>query len=173
MRSFITLHFAVTAAVLGMVAGCSAHNAAQPADAAKITETVNADVATMVKALNSHDAEKAVSFDTPDYVGMFHGLPNVVGPAADLALTKQQIADPATKVEVSGEDVSVAAAGDRALWQANYAYSFTDPATKHPKTEHGNWLLGFRKQPDGSWKIKWSVVSDTGPAPAAGAASHT
>ena len=169
MRRFATLNFAAAAAVLGMLAGCSAHNAAEPADAAKTAETLKADAATLVTAFNARDAEKAVSLDAADYVGMFHGLPNVVGPAADLALTKQQIADPATKIEVSGEDVSVAAAGDRALWQATYAYTFTDPATKHPTTEHGNWLLGFRKQTDGSWKIKWGVVSDTGPAPKASA----
>ena len=166
MRRFATLHISAAAAVLGMLAGCSAKNAAEPAatDAAQITQAVKADVATLVTAFNSRDAEKAVSFDAPDYVGMFHGQPNVVGPEADLALTKQQIADPASKVEVSGEDVSVAAAGDRALWQATYAYTFTDSATKRATTEHGNWLLGFRKQPDGSWKIKWGVVSDTGPA---------
>ena len=172
MRRFAKLQLATAAAVLGLLVGCSAHPAAQTADTGKIADAVKADVAALVTAFNAHDADKAVSFDAPDYVGMMHGLPNVVGPEGDLALTKQQLADPAAKLEVSGEDVSVAAAGDRAMFQSTYAYTFTDPTTKKLKTEHGNWLAGFRKQADGSYKIKWSVVSDTGTAPGAGAAPH-
>ena len=164
MRRFATPHLAAATAVLGLLTACGARPAAEAADTGKIADTVKADVAAMVTAFNTHDADKAVSFDAPDYIGMMHGMPNVVGPAADLALTKQQIADPAAKLEVSDEDVSVAAAGDRAMFQSIYAYTYTDPATKKPKTEHGNWLAGFRKQADGSYKIKWSVVSDTGSA---------
>ena len=172
MRRFATPQLATAAAVLGLLTGCGAHPAAQAADTGKIAEAVKSDVATLVTAFNAHDADKAVSFDAPDFVGMMHGLPNVAGPQGDLALTKQQLADPAAKLEVSGEDVSVAAAGDRAMFQSAYAYTFTDPATKKPKTEHGNWLVGFRKQTDGTLKIKWSVVSDTGSAPVADAAPH-
>ena len=161
MRRFATLHLAAAAALL---TACGAHPGAEAADTGKIADAVKANAAAMVTAFNTHDADKAVSFDAPDYVGMMHGMPNVVGPAADLALTKQQIADPAAKLEVSDEDVSVAAAGDRAMFQSTYAYTYTDPATKKPRTEHGNWLAGFRKQADGSYKIKWSVVSDTGSA---------
>lgn len=170
MRRPATLHLATAAAVF-LLAGCGvqpvAQPAAEPVDTAKIEQALKADVATLVAAFNAHDAVKAVSFDAPDFVGMFHGMPNVVGPEADLALTKQQVADPASKVSFTDENVSVAAAGDRALWRATYAYTFTDPATKKPATEHGNWLMGFWKQADGAWKLKWSVVSDTGPAPAA------
>ena len=103
-----------------------------------------------------------------DYVGMFHGTDNVVGPAQDLALTKLQISDPATKVTVSDEKVDVAGAGDMAVWTATYVYDFTDPKTKQPTTEHGNWLIVFKKQPDGAMKEAYGVVSDTpAPVPAA------
>jgi ketosteroid isomerase-like protein len=161
-----------TVAAIALLGACSAKVAApSEADNAKIADAVKADATQLVADFNARDAEKAVSHDAPDYVGMFHGMPNVVGPEADLALTKQQLADPAAKVAVSDEDVSVAAAGDRALWRATYAYTFTDPKTKEVTTENGNWLLGYRKQGDGSWKIAWGVVSDTGPAAAAPAAA--
>lgn len=140
------------------------------ADTAKIADTIKADAAQLVEHFNTHDAEKAVSHDAPDYVGMFHGAPNVVGPAADLALTKLQVADPASKISVSDETVDVASAGDMAVYRATYVYTMTDAATKKPITENGNWLLGYKPQPDGAWKIAWAVVSDTGPAPAAPAA---
>lgn len=172
MRRLVSTRLIPIAVSLSLLAACGQQAAAPAADNAKIAEAVKAQSAGLVAAFNAHDAEKAVSYDAPDYVGMFHGYPNVVGPEADLKVTKQQVADAASKVTVSDEDVSVAAGGDRALWHSTYAYTFTDPKTKQPTTENGNWLIGWRKQPDGSWKAAWGVVSDTGPAaaPAGGTA---
>lgn len=156
--------------VIGACTLAACTKPAATADTAKIADTIKADAAQLVEHFNARDAEKAVSHDAPDYVGMFHGTPNVEGPAADLALTKLQVADPASKIAVSNETVDVASAGDMAVYRATYAYTMTDPATKKIVTENGNWLLGYKPQPDGAWKIAWAVVSDTGPAPAAPAA---
>jgi ketosteroid isomerase-like protein len=92
---------------------------------------------------------------------MFHGMANAIGPAGDMAITKQQLADPAAKVVVSDESVDVAASGDLAVYRATYAFTYTDPKTKTPTTEHGNWLIGYRRQADGALKVSWDVVSDT------------
>lgn len=175
MNRFVRLS-ATTAAALLLLSGCKSSvttptttTTTTSEDNAKDAEAVKGIVAKLVAAFNAHDAKALVAFDAPDYVGMIHGMPNVVGIEADLALSKLQVADAASKLDMSDEDVNVAEAGDQARWQATYAYTFTDPATRKPTTEHGNWLLGFTKQGDGSWKLKWSVVSDTGPAPAAAA----
>lgn len=154
----------------GLLAACGGQQGAAPADNTKVADAVKAQAAALTAAFNAHDAEKAVSFDAVDYVGMFHGMPNVVGPKADLVVTKQQAADGAAKISVSDEDVSVASGGDRALWRSTYAFTYTDPQTKRPTTENGNWLIGWRKQADGSWKAAWSVVSDTGPGSGAAVA---
>lgn len=173
MRRTTTLRLISTAAAVALVGGCAAQNGAGPAaNSEKIAGLVKANATAVIAAFNAHDAEKAVSYDAPDYIGMFHGAPNVVGVEADLALTKQQLADSAAKVTVNNEDISVVAAGDRALWRATYAYTFTGPKTKQPTIENGNWLIGWHKQADGSWKEAWGVVSDTGPAPAAVAETH-
>ena len=149
---------------------CAKPEPAKPAvDTAKAAEAVKADFADLVAAFNAKDAEKGVSHDLPNYVGMFHGAPNVNGPAEDLALTKQQLADPAANVKVTDSVVDVAAAGDMAVVRATYEYTLTDPKTKKPTVEHGNWVLGYKAQTDGGWKLAWTVVSDT-PAPAAAAA---
>ena len=95
---------------------------------------------------------------------MFHGAPNTVGPEADLAITKMQIADPNMKLTVADASVDVPASGEMAVYRATYAYTFSDPKTKKPTTENGNWLLGYKAEADGSWKLAWGVVSDTGPA---------
>jgi ketosteroid isomerase-like protein len=142
------------------------------ADAARIAEAVKADVHQLIADFNAHDAAKAVSHDGEGYVGMFHGAPNVVGAAQDLALTKQQVADPAARVDgVTDETVDVAEHGDMAVYRATYSFTSTDPATKKPVTEKGNWLLGYKPQADGSWKTAWSVVSNTGAGAAATPAS--
>ena len=154
------------ATALCLIAACTP--APQAGDSAKVSAEVKAAMASVISSFNAHDAEKSVSFDAPDYVGMFHGADNVVGPAQDLALTKMQLSDAATKVTVSDEKVDVAAAGDMAVWTATYAYDFTDPKTKKLTTEHGNWLLVFKKQADGAMKEAYGVVSDTpASAPAA------
>jgi hypothetical protein len=72
------------------------------------------------------------------------------------------MADPTpANLSVSNEVVDVAKAGDMAVYRATYAYSFTDPKTKSPTTEHGNWVLGFKPVEGGAWKVSWAVVSDT------------
>ena len=141
--------------------------ACQPAatpDTAKITETIKAETTKALAAFNAHDAEKAVAIDTDDYVGMMHGTPNVTSKAEDLAATKALFADPAIKFELTDHTVDVAKAGDMAVGHVKYVFTYTDPKTKAPATEHGNWVLGWKAQADGSWKLAWSITADT-PAP--------
>jgi ketosteroid isomerase-like protein len=162
---------ALSVLLAATLAACAKPEAVKPAvDTAAFAEDVKEDLHQLIADFNAHDAAKAVGHDAPDYVGMFHGLPNVKGPAEDLALTKQQVADPLAKVSVSDETVDVAASGDMAVYRATYAYDFTDPKTKGPTTEHGNWVLGYKREADGSLKIAWGVIADT-PAPTAAPAA--
>ena len=147
------------------LAGCNAPAPAKPAvDTAKIADAVKADADALVTDFNARDAAKAVAHDAPGMVAMFHGAPNVVGVDADLANTKVQMADAALKLAVSNETVDVASSGDMAVYRSTYAYTFTDPKTKKPTTETGNWVIGYKQQAGGAWKITWNVVSDTPPA---------
>lgn len=165
-------HSILSRATLVVVASCVATGCSTPpppaatsvVDVDKIAEMVKTDARQLVQDFNSHDAVKAVSHDAPGIVSMFHGVANVVGPEADLAMTRKQLADPEAHIAVSDETVDVASAGDMAVYHAAYAFIMTDPATKLPVTEHGNWVVGYRLQPTGGWKIAWNVVSDT-PAP--------
>ncbi|MBU1375157.1 MAG: DUF4440 domain-containing protein [Alphaproteobacteria bacterium] len=157
---------AACAAIALTLAACSkpAEPAKPAVDLAKIEADVKADMFAVVDAVNARDAEKAVSHDAPNFVGMFHGGPNTNGPAEELALTKQQLNDPNVKLEVSNPVVDVAASGDMAVWRSGYAFTFTDPKTKAAVVENGNWVTVYRVQPDGAWKQSLAVVSDTGPA---------
>ena len=68
------------------------------------------------------------------------------------------------KIAVINEKVDVAASGEMAVYRADYAYTMTDSETKKPVIERGNWLIGYKTQADGSWKIAWNVVSNTAEA---------
>ena len=118
-----------------------------------------------IAAFNARDAIGATAMQTSDYLGFFHGMPNTVGHAADLAITKEQVADPAMKLVIGNEHVDVAQAGDMATWRCTYRYTYTDPTTKQARVELGNYIIGFKRQPDGKMKAAWSVVSDTPPTP--------
>ncbi|MGZ3377102.1 MAG: YybH family protein [Phenylobacterium sp.] len=159
------------AALATLALGACAQPAAKPAvDTAKIADAVKADAEASVADLNAKNADKAVSHDAPNVVGMFHGAPNVNSPAEDLASTKQQVTDPAFKLAIANETVDVAQAGDMAVFRSTYVATMTDPKTKKVITENGNWVVQYKPQSDGSWKMAISVVSDT-PAAAAPAAA--
>lgn len=159
--------FALSAAMTLALAAC-AQPAAKPAvDTAKIAAAVKADAEASVADLNAKNVDKAVSHDAPNVVGMFHGAPNINSPAEDSAQTKAQLADPAFKLTIANETVDVAQAGDMALFRATYVANMTDPKTKKVITENGNWVVQYKPQSDGSWKMALSVVSDTGAPPAA------
>jgi len=148
------------AAALVLLAGCHRHHG----DAGAITRVIRANVRAVAAAFNAHDPEKAASFDAPFYVGMMHGAANVLGPADDLASMRQLAKDPAARLVVGDAEVEVARAGDMAVSRAPYRFSYTEAASRRVVTEQGNWVEEWRPQPDGSWKVAWSVVSDT-PAP--------
>jgi ketosteroid isomerase-like protein len=163
MTRFRIAPFALPVLLAAGLTACAKPEAAKPpVDTAKIADTVKADAAAAVAALNAHDADKATSHDAPGIVGMFHGAPNINSPAEDLAQTKQTLADPAFHLTISDEAVDVASAGDMAIYRAKYAATGTDPKTKKTFTENGNWIVQYKPQPDGSWKMALSVVSDAG-----------
>ena len=156
---------ALSVVLAASLAACAKTEATKSVvDTGKITEAVKAEANQLIADFNAHDATKAVAHDAPQTIGMFHGAPNVNNQAEDLAATKVQVADPAAKVSVSNETVDVAQAGDMAVYRATYAFTMTDPKTKKPATENGNWLIIYKPQPDGSWKVAVSMIADTPPA---------
>ena len=152
--------------VLGCMslAACTKPAATEKVDTSKAEAAIKADVAKLVEEFNAHDAEAVVAHDMPDEVSMFHGAPNTIGREADLMMTAEQMEDPLAKIAVSNESVDVAASGEMAVYRAEYAYTMTDSETKKPVIERGNWLIGYKTQADGSWKIAWNVISNTAKA---------
>ena len=172
------LHLAGAACAALMAASLAACNPATPAkpavDTGKIADAVKADATQIVADYNAHDPAKFVSHLASDDVAMFHGAPNDVGVAASQAEVKQTFATvPDIHVTLADQAVDVAASGDMAVFRSTYTVTSTNPKTKKPATETGNYLAGYKLQTDGPWKQAWSVVSDVGPPPKAAPAAKS
>ncbi|HXQ15468.1 MAG TPA: nuclear transport factor 2 family protein [Caulobacteraceae bacterium] len=148
------------------LAACNQAQTAKPAvDAGKIADAIKADATQRIADVNAHDAAKVVAHDAGDAVSMRHGRPNAVGSDAIEAAFKQTIVnEPDLHVVLSDPTVDVAASGDMAVLRSTTTSTYTDLKTKKPVTTTSNSLLGYKLQPDGSWKVEWSVLSDVAPA---------
>jgi ketosteroid isomerase-like protein len=114
----------------------------------------------VVAAYNAQDAHAAAAYDAPDYVGIYHGSPNTVGPAADEAAMKSQAAAGHVDWQLGDGKVTVSKAGDLGIYEAPYTFTVTNP-DKSITRETGNWIAIFRRQGDGSLKLWRSIASDT------------
>lgn len=152
----------IAALVVFTLAACAGQT-----DTGKVADQVRADALGVVAAYNAQDAHKAASYDAPDYVGVYHGSPNTIGPAADEAGMKAQMAAAKVDWQLGEGKVTVAKAGDLGIFEAPYTFVITMPNTP-VATEHGTWIAIFKRQGDGSLKLWRSIASDT---PAANAAA--
>jgi ketosteroid isomerase-like protein len=159
-RTKASLFCALAAASL--LAGCErVHHVVQ---AGEVLGAAN----TLVDDYNAGNAAAAAAQDAPDYVGIFHGTPNNVGPAADLAEMKAAMAVAKLHWQIGKWNLTVAKADDLAVFEAPYTFTVTD-AKGVSTRESGNWIAIFKRQKDGTLKLWRSIGSDTPPAkPAAG-----
>ena len=150
---------ALLALAVCSLAGCRHHRLA---DAATVTAEVRKDAQGVVAAYNAQDAHKAASYDAPDYVGVYHGTANTVGPVADEWGMKAQMAAAKVDWQLGADKVTVAKAGDLAVFEAPYTFSITNAAGGVAR-ETGSWIALFKRQDDGSMKLWRSIASDTPP----------
>jgi ketosteroid isomerase-like protein len=148
-----------------ILAACS-----RQADTAAIADQVRKDALELVADYNAQDAAAAARWDAPDYVGIFHGTPNTVGPAADEAGMKAGMASAKVHWDIGEGKVTVAKAGDIALFEAPYTFTLTAPTGVELSKETGSWIAIFKRQPDGSMKLWRSIGSDNPPSPKAAGA---
>jgi ketosteroid isomerase-like protein len=161
-RTRISLLIAVSA--LFALTGCIR----QPGtNSAKVADEVRKDAAELVADYNAQNADAASASDAPDYVGIYHGAANTVGPAADLAGMRATMAAAKVHWQIGEGKVTVSRAGDLGIFEAPYSFTITTPQGG-VSTEAGNWIAIFKRGEDGKLKLWRSIASDT-PQPKAGA----
>jgi ketosteroid isomerase-like protein len=141
-------------------ASASTHQ--QPSQSA-IASQIKADVAEIITGINSKDIGKATRFDAPDLISMESMREPSFGAKADhdgLAMTFKYA--PSWHLSLIDESVDVAKAGDMAIYRGTYAEDSMRDGV--PYTHKGNYVAGFRPDPDGMWRIHWSVIAWQSPS---------
>lgn len=152
--------------VLFSLVACNPAPSAAPdthdADVKAITDTeVQANQAWAAK-----DIDKAMAFYADDAVLIVPGADPMQGKDALRTSLKGMLADPAISLTFQSSKVDVAKSGDLGYSVGTYKMTVTDPATKKPVNDHGNYVTTFRKQADGSWKAVADIASSAVPPPA-------
>ena len=137
--------------------------AAPPQSQSAIAATIKADVAEIVAGINTKDIDEATRFDAPDLVSMESMREPSVGAKADHdGLLMAFKYAPSWHLSLIDETVDVAKAGDMAVYRGTYAEDSLHDGV--PFTHKGNYIAGFRRDPDGAWRVHWSVISWQSPS---------
>ena len=76
----------------------------------------------------------------------------------------QFVADPNLDMSFASDRVQVAKSGDLAYSRGHFTLRSTDPTTRQPRTDTGNYLTVWQKQADGSWKAVEDFITPGAPA---------
>jgi uncharacterized protein (TIGR02246 family) len=110
------------------------------------------------------DADKVASFYADDATVVIPNAPAIHGREALRGGLKEVFADANFKLEFNPAGVEASKGGDLGYVKGAYTVTQTDPKTKKAVTEKGNYLMVYKKQADGSWRIINDWASSEGPA---------
>ena len=123
-----------------------------------IASQIKTDVAEIVAGINGKDIDKATKFDAPDMISMESMRAPSIGPKADRdGLSMAFKYAPSWHLTMVDETVDVAKAADMAVYRGTYDEDSLREGV--PFTHRGNYIAGFRRDPDGMWRVHWSVVA--------------
>ncbi len=151
--------FAVLTTVLVLaVSGCAPQVDVE-AEAAAIREAIDVE---WLKAAQAKDVEGWLSFYTDDALMLPPNTPIATGKEAIRALLSELVANPGFAINLQTTQVEVSRAGDLAYSLNTYELTLNDPEGK-PVTERGKGVFGWKKQPDGTWKVVIDIWNSDGP----------
>ncbi len=113
---------------------------------------------------NKRDPAKLITYYADDAA-----LANPGSPLATDSVSRQLelakfVSDPTLKLEFAADRVHVAKSGELAVTRGHFSMQSTDPATKQPRTDTGNYMTVWKKQEDGSWKAVEDFITPGAPA---------
>lgn len=124
---------------------------------ASVDANLRSEVASEIAGINAQDAVKATAYEAEDMMFTECGKFATFGRASyrqGLSMTFKR--EPAWHLSLLDEGVTVAAAGNEAIYRSTYQEDSTRSGV--PYTHKGDYVAGFRRDPDGVWRIHWSVV---------------
>lgn len=166
MRKITGIALAATA--LAAFAGCDQAPQKAPAtDVAAVEKELRA-IETQGNAdYNRRDVDAVLSHFAEDAALANPGAQLAAASDSRRAAITQFLSDPSLKLSYESDRIQVAKSGDLAYTRGHFTMQSTDPATKQPRTDTGNYLTVWKKQSDGTWKAVEDFVVPGAPASAA------
>lgn len=131
-------------------------------DVSTVRQAIETGNAGLIAAIEKGDSVTAASFYDPEAMNMPQGMPASTG-RADI---QKMFGGFLSTMKVSGmklEIQDVVADGSLAAETGRYTWTLT-PATGKPMTESGKYVVVWRKQSDGSWKLYRDIFNTDAPA---------
>jgi len=120
--------------------------------------------------LKNKDVDKVVNHYADDALLMSDGITPAKGKDAIRAVYKEMLADKNLSLTFAPDTVEVSKASDIAYSQGTYSLTATNPKTKKPATEHGEYVTVYHKEAGGFWKAVRDIDTPSArPAPVAAA----
>ena len=133
--------------------GCMQQTPAPAPDTRAADEAaVRAAIGDWLKAGQAKDADGFASFYADDGRLMLGAAPDSVGRPAIRETIGTLMSDPNFALSFATANVVVARSGDLAYETGSYELHVSDP-NQQPITEKGNYVVVWRKQADGAWKV--------------------
>jgi uncharacterized protein (TIGR02246 family) len=154
--------------LLGLTACVRATAPVAEADTRAVDEKALRDTEAASAALwSAKDANKVADLYAEDATIAIPNLPLIKGKEVMRETLKAAFLDPNFKLEFHSTGVEVAKSGDLGYVTGAYVAKQTDLTRKKAVVEKGNYLMVYKKQADGSWKvIRDSATPEAPPAPA-------
>ncbi len=150
----------VASAFAACFAACSQPQPAAPPDTRAADEAViRAADADWSKAATAKDLDKVVSYYTDDAVLFAPKAPAFVGKDNIRKAWQGLLATPNMQMTITPLAVDVARSGDLAVERGSFQVASTDKKGK-PTTESGQFVIVWKKQADGSWKVAADTNAD-------------
>lgn len=166
MRNVTGIALAATALV-ALTACNQAPQKAPATDMAAVEKDLRAIETQWNADYNSRDVDAVMGHYAEDAAIANPGAPLVAASDSRRAAITQFVSDPNLKISFESDRVQIAKSGDLAYTRGHFTMQGSDPVTKQPRTDSGNYLTVWKKQSDGSWKAVEDFVVPGGPAPAA------
>jgi len=142
-------------------ASAPAGNAASAETAAADTDAVKKVEADLLAAIAAKDLAGATAAYADDAVMAIPFEQPYRGKDAIKGSYEKFFKDPAGKFVATQESAVVS--GDMAYTQGTYTVSYTNSETKQAESGQGYYVVVYRKQSDGSWKVVQDISSPTPP----------
>ncbi len=146
------------------LSACDAGGGVPVANKEEVAKAVEGDSRQLLEDFRSKDANRIAAHYAEDGVLAIPNAPAMSGKEAIAKGMAELAKDNAFALDIANQKTEVSASGDLAYSRGTYNVSATDPASSQVVNESGTYLLVYKRQTDGSWKIVEDINSPSAPA---------